>query len=97
MDLINYIKALFAFGFVLGLIAIIFLFLRKYNFIQQGPNKRIHLEEILMIDTKRKLVLVRRDEVRYLILLGPHNDIVIESHLEKTGCSQKRQENHNAA
>ena len=46
-----------------------------------APNsvKRIDIVEQLTIDAKRKLVLVRRDDVEHLVMTGGPADIVIES------------------
>jgi hypothetical protein len=46
-----------------------------------APNsvKRIDIVEQLAIDAKRKLVLVRRDDVEHLLMTGGPADIVIES------------------
>ena len=46
-----------------------------------APNsaKRIDIVEQLAIDAKRKLVLVRRDDVEHLVMTGGPADSVIES------------------
>ena len=41
--------------------------------------KRIDIVEQVAIDAKRKLVLVRRDDVEHLVMTGGPADIVIES------------------
>lgn len=43
------------------------------------PVKRIDIVEQAAIDGKRKLVLVRRDDVEHLVMTGGPIDIVIES------------------
>jgi flagellar protein FliO/FliZ len=43
------------------------------------PAKRIDIVEQVAIDGKRKLVLVRRDDVEHLVMTGGPVDIVIES------------------
>ncbi|MTD93329.1 hypothetical protein GIW81_03145 [Hyphomicrobium sp. xq] len=43
------------------------------------PAKRIHIVEQVSIDAKRKLILVRRDDVEHLVMTGGPVDIVIES------------------
>ena len=42
------------------------------------PAKRIHVVEQVAIDAKRKLILVRRDDVEHLVMTGGPIDIVIE-------------------
>lgn len=41
--------------------------------------KRIDIVEQAVVDAKRKLVLVRRDDVEHLVMTGGPTDIVIES------------------
>ena len=43
------------------------------------PQKRIDIVEQATVDAKRKLLLVRRDDVEHLIMTGGPVDIVIES------------------
>ena len=46
----------------------------------QGKNradKRLKVTETLMIDPKRRLVLVQVDDRETLLLLGPHRDLVL--------------------
>ncbi|BDA85086.1 hypothetical protein Sa4125_26280 [Aureimonas sp. SA4125] len=47
----------------------------------KGRGPRLAVMDITAIDPKRKLVLVRRDEVEHLILIGGQNDIVIEANI----------------
>ena len=42
-------------------------------------QRRLALIEVLPVDAKRRLVLVRRDRVEHLILLGTTSDVVVES------------------
>jgi hypothetical protein len=43
------------------------------------PAKRIDIVEQAFVDAKRKLILVRRDDVEHLVMTGGPVDIVIES------------------
>ena len=43
------------------------------------PSKRIDIVEQAFVDAKRKLILVRRDDVEHLVMTGGPVDIVIES------------------
>lgn len=45
----------------------------------KGREKRLGLVERVMIDGKRTLMLIRRDEVEHLILTGGPVDMVIET------------------
>lgn len=41
-------------------------------------QRRLSIEEVLPIDNRRRLVLVRRDGVEHLLLIGGTADIVVE-------------------
>ncbi len=43
-----------------------------------GGKRRLSLIEVLPLDAKRRLVLVRRDGTEHLVLLGHASDLVIE-------------------
>ena len=42
-------------------------------------KRRLSIEEVLSLDAKRRLVLVKRDGIEHLVLLGIGNDVVIET------------------
>jgi flagellar protein FliO/FliZ len=42
-------------------------------------KRRLAIVEVLPLDTKRRLVLVKRDEAEHLVLLGISGDVVVES------------------
>jgi len=85
MALGNYLRFVFALLFVLGLIGALSILVRRYGFgmanqpIRKGRDRRLSLVEILPIDTKRRAVLIRRDTVEHLIILGPDSETVVES------------------
>jgi flagellar protein FliO/FliZ len=55
------------------------------------PAKRIRIVEQVSIDAKRKLILVRRDDVEHLVMTGGPVDIVIESGIAaRTTSADKR-------
>lgn len=43
------------------------------------PDKRLSISEQYNIDAKRRLVLIRRDDVEHLILTGGPVDVVVET------------------
>jgi flagellar protein FliO/FliZ len=87
MDAALYIRALLALIFVLGLMLVLLWVVRRFNLVIGGSaplmprakQRRMAILESLPIDARRRLVLVRRDGVEHLILLGAASDIVIES------------------
>jgi flagellar protein FliO/FliZ len=63
---------------VLGLWAMKVIF-KASNTVGRGRNRRLSITDSLPLDTKRQLLIVRRDNVEHLILTGGTQDIVIES------------------
>ena len=45
----------------------------------KGSVARLGVVEVKVLDSRRKLVLLRRDAREYLVLLGPNQDLLIES------------------
>ncbi|HEV7368018.1 flagellar biosynthetic protein FliO [Arenibaculum sp.] len=82
MDYSTYIQFALALAFVLGLIALLALLLRRLGFggpaLSRGRQRRLSVVEVAAVDAKRRLVLVRRDDTEHLILLGPGDDTVVE-------------------
>ena len=42
-------------------------------------KRRLSIEEVLSLDAKRRLVLLKRDGIEHLVLLGIGSDVVIET------------------
>lgn len=75
-------------GVGLALLVLIFIFwiLRSRApspFVRGGKNRqpRLQVLDAAAVDTRRRLVLVRRDDVEHLIMIGGPTDIVIESRI----------------
>ncbi|MEO1695199.1 MAG: hypothetical protein AAFR55_08175 [Pseudomonadota bacterium] len=49
---------------------------------QQKPDKRLDVIEQTNLDGRRKLVLVRRDQVEHLIMTGGPVDVVLETGID---------------
>lgn len=80
----DYFQFVFALIFVLALIAVLTLVARRlglgYGISRRGKQqRRLSVVEIIPIDAKRRLALVRRDSVEHLVLLGAGPDLLIES------------------
>jgi hypothetical protein len=56
-------------------------------FVRGGKNRqpRLQVLDAAAVDTRRRLVLVRRDDVEHLIMIGGPTDIVIESRILQDG------------
>lgn len=84
MSWADYMQALLALIFVLGLLGILIVALRRLGFGSPTPtlgnrNKRVRVIEVTTLDARRKLVLVRHDEREHLLLLGANGETVVES------------------
>jgi flagellar protein FliO/FliZ len=44
-----------------------------------GRTRRLGVSEVLPLDGKRRLVLIRRDRAEHLVILGPSTETVVES------------------
>ena len=81
----NYLNFVLSLVFVLGLIALAAWGYRRF-FMGQSVSARLGLAtnrlrvvEVRGIDARRRLVLVRRDGVEHLVLLGPNSETVVET------------------
>ena len=79
-----YLRFLLTLAFVLGLIAALTWAARRFGLAgtltaRKSRNTRLAVVEAVMIDAKRRLVLIRRDDREHLLLLGPAGEIVVES------------------
>ena len=77
------LRFLVALVFVLGLIGLLAWAARRFGLagrvaVRPGRRRRTMVVEATAVDAKRRLVLVRRDDVEHLVLLGPTTDVVIE-------------------
>ena len=77
------IQFLLALAVVLILIAALAWILKKVNTVsarigRHGEEPRLSISEALAVDHKRRLVLVKRDHVEHLVLIGGENDLLLE-------------------
>lgn len=86
---INYLKFAAAFIFVMGLMLLLGHVARRFDFSRwvggaggtgSGRERRLGVVEQLPVDGRRRLVLIRRDDVEHLVLLGQQGgEMVIET------------------
>lgn len=84
MELDTYMRFVLALLFVLALIGIVAWLARKAGLgtrvvRPKGMGRRLSIVEVSAVDGKRRLVLIRRDGVEHLVLLGATNETVIET------------------
>jgi flagellar protein FliO/FliZ len=81
----SYLRYIVSLLFVLGLVGLFAWLLRRFGpparFKTPG-QRRLSIVEIVPIDARRRLVLLRRDDTEHLILLGQTQDLVIETGIE---------------
>ncbi len=87
-DLSVPVRFAIAFGVVLSLIAITFVALRRFAGRKlplgnggRARQPRLGVLDAFAIDARRRLVLIRRDNVEHLIMIGGPNDVLIESEI----------------
>ena len=84
---ISWLRVLLAFSVVsglLGLLAYGLKYISEHQIRVPGlkvATRRLAVVESLAVDPRRRLVIVRRDGVEHLLLLGVNQDIVVEANL----------------
>ena len=73
---------------VFGLIGLVWWFVRRYSGVHfggigRGRVPRLAVVDMLAVDRRRKLVLVRRDNVEHLLLIGGPSDVVVEGAIQR--------------
>lgn len=80
-------------GAVVVCLALIMWFVKRRGhmiFMRGGGNRqpRLAVLDAAAVDSRRRLVLVRRDHVEHLILIGGPSDIVVESGIGRSAAAQ---------
>jgi flagellar protein FliO/FliZ len=82
MDVMDWGRAVAALAATLALLGLLAVLARRFNMIQplRGPgDRRMTVIETLMLDPRRKLVIVRAGETEHLLLLSPFGDSRLDS------------------
>ena len=79
MDLLDWARALFALIATLALVVGAAYGARRLGMLQPGGAgpKRMRITETLMLDARRRMVIVRVDNREHVLLLGAANDVVV--------------------
>jgi len=87
MNSISWLRVVFAFA-VLAALLVAFGLTLKYARsrmlgvpVRTNGGRRMHVVETLLLDARRRLVIVRCDETEHLLLLGANEDIVVKTNL----------------
>lgn len=84
MDMANYLQFVLALVFVLALIGVLAVLARRLGVgglattSSAGRGRRLAVVEVRTLDARRRLVLIRRDDVEHLVILGPSSELLVE-------------------
>ena len=83
MDFEGYIRFVLALIFVLAMIGVLTAVARRFGFgyrkaAKGSQGRRLSIVEVMPVDAKRRLVLLRRDSTDHLVLLGSGPDLLLE-------------------
>lgn len=84
MDMESYLRFVLSLGLVVGLILLMAVGVRRWGARLGMPGvvgareRRLRVVEAAVVDTRRRLVLVRRDDTEHLLLVGGLTDVVVE-------------------
>jgi flagellar protein FliO/FliZ len=86
MEYQDYVRGLAALVAVLALITIAAWGARRLglagNRIGPRRERRLAIAEVLAVDNRRRLLLVKRDDIEHLLLIGGADDVLLESGID---------------
>lgn len=79
----TYAQAVLALIFVIGLILVAAWVVRRFGIGGRfapppGNRRRLNIVEVAPLDARHKLVMVRRDDIEHLLLIGTGDPLVVE-------------------
>lgn len=86
-----------AFLVVLGLIGLTAWVVRRFGSDRlggaaaRGRQPRLAVIDAASIDSRRRLVIVRRDNVEHLLMIGGSSDVVVETNIVRSGAAAQRE------
>lgn len=82
MEWTAYLRVVAALAVVVGLMLAALWLLRRFPVggmvARPGQRRRLSVVESVAVDSRRRLVLVRRDGTEHLLLVGGTHDVVVE-------------------
>lgn len=88
MEEMSFLRPLLALVMVCCLIGLVALLAKKLKLeerltsrVMGNARKQLSVVETLVIDTKRRVVLIKRDSTGHLLLLSPQGDTLIEQNI----------------
>lgn len=82
----NIVGFVLIFAIILGGIFVVLGIIRRFSggtFVSSGRMRqpRLSVMDAAAVDSRRKLVLIRRDDVEHLLLIGGPTDVVVEQNI----------------
>ena len=79
MDFDLYLRFALALVLVLGLIALLAWMLRRFGMgVKMTKGRRLGVSEVQMLGPRHKMMLIRRDDLEHLVIIGPTGETVVE-------------------
>lgn len=82
----DYFKFFAALLLVLGMMGGLSLILRRVGIggkvMMSSDKRRLKIIEVLHLDARRKAVLMMRDDVQHLVILGPTSETIVETNIK---------------
>lgn len=82
MEFSTYLRFILVLVFVLGLVFLLAWVLKRFGYggaVGKAQGRRLRIVETALLGPKHRLVLIRRDNVEHLLVLGPTNEAVVET------------------
>ena len=89
------LKALFTFIVVFAAVALIVWLVRRFGSQRltggatRGRQPRLAVIDHATVDSRRRLVLIRRDNIEHLLMIGGPTDVVIEPHIVRAAVAPR--------
>lgn len=78
----QYMSVIIAAGIVIVLLIAALMLLKHFSRRTRGrQGSRLGISEYHVVDEQRRLVIVRRDGIEHLLLIGGNHDVVIETNI----------------
>ena len=84
MDTEAYLRFIAALVFVLALMGGFWILLRKLGLSgpqRSGGKRRLKVIESLHLDSRRRALIIQRDNTQHLVILGPTGETVVETQI----------------
>ena len=87
MENLDYLRFFLALVFVLGLIGILAVLARRTGLgfpitaMKPIQKRRLSVVEVTAVDGRRRMVLIRRDNIEHLLLISPSSEMLIETNI----------------